>query len=114
MKLSFIVPAMMNGKPIVCLQIPDVNAQLQKWSSAVVFYVVDENPTIKYLNMFIEKHWNCMDKTDIFLHEEGYLIISFESVNERDRILSSGLYCLANPPTILKPWSAEFCFKEEV
>lgn len=64
--------------------------------------------------MFIERQWHCAKKPDIYLHEEGYFIIRFESVIERDRILSSGPYSIANRPTILKPWSAVFCFKEEV
>lgn len=41
-------------------------------------------------------------------------MIKFELAADKDKMLFEGPYMLANRPTIVKEWSADFCFEKEV
>lgn len=50
----------------------------------------------------------------IFLHDGGFYIVKFKSIHDRDEILYSGSYTINNMPLILKVWSPDFDFKQEL
>lgn len=50
----------------------------------------------------------------ILLHNDGYFVIRFTSAADRDAVTFPGLYTLFNRPIILRAWSIEFDFNEEV
>ncbi|XP_056685637.1 uncharacterized protein [Spinacia oleracea] len=114
MKLTFINPMLKNGSPTACLQQNAVDIELKKWANAVILYVIGDNPTIKYISTFVDKQWLCESKPEIFLYSEGYFLIRFGSVEEKERVLCSGPYTIANRPAIVKGWSADFNFNTEI
>lgn len=53
-------------------------------------------------------------KPVIFYHDEGYFVIKFASVEDKNAVLYSGPHMFWGRPTILKPWSPGFDFHSEV
>lgn len=53
-------------------------------------------------------------KPVVLYHSDGYFVIRFANEEDRDKILYSGPYHLMRRPVIMKPWTQEFNFKEEI
>lgn len=47
-------------------------------------------------------------------HTDGYFVIRFANEKEKDGILCSGPHYLLKRPVIMKPWSPEFNFNEDI
>lgn len=85
-----------------------------KWLASIVMYVVRNTPTIAAVKRLISSTWNQVSMPNVFLHHDGYFLVQFHSIDDRDSIMSSGPYTFLNRPLIIKPWSAKFNFYEEV
>ncbi|XP_056695259.1 uncharacterized protein [Spinacia oleracea] len=114
MKLSFIAPTIRNCNLTACLQVNEVASESAKWASSVILYVVGDQPTLKYINTFIEKNWNCVTQPEVLLHNDGYFVIRFGTLNERNEVLFLGPYTIANKPVIVKAWTSDFDFNSEI
>ncbi|XP_021847403.1 uncharacterized protein [Spinacia oleracea] len=77
-------------------------------------YVVGDVPTIASVKRYIAANWSRVGVPNVFLHDDGYFVIKFNSLAERDEILCKGPYTFFNKPVIIKPWTAAFNFYEEV
>lgn len=113
-QLSYVAPVLKDGKPTACLSSDDISAATSKWENAIIMYVIDDCPSLKYINTFISKHWNCAVQPDVFYHNEGYYVVRFASSEEKNSVLYSGPYTIANRPVIVKSWSADFDFHNEI
>lgn len=82
--------------------------------NAVIMYVIGESPSISYLNTFLMKQCNIENKPEIFFHLDGYFVVRFSSLDERNRVLYTGLHTIASKPIIRKAWDSDFCFEKEV
>ncbi|XP_056689965.1 uncharacterized protein [Spinacia oleracea] len=112
--LQFVAPVVKDGKKVAQLQKFEVDAMTRKWISALVLYVVGDTPTIASIKRYITANWTHVGTPNVFLHDDGYFIIQFDSVDDRNTIMSGGPYTFFNKPMIIKPWSSEFNFYEEV
>lgn len=54
-----------------------------------------------------------MEVLEIFLHEEGYYVVRFQSKEDMKSIFHARLYTVNNKHIILKPWSPDFDLNEE-
>ncbi|XP_070039144.1 uncharacterized protein [Nicotiana tomentosiformis] len=114
MNLSFVAPIMQNGETIVELLKNGAEKETEKWRNAIILYVVGTTPTTKALEMFVASQWNFVSKPIIFYHNEGYFVIKFTNMDDRDVILYSGPHTIGNKPIITKGWTPEFNFKDEI
>lgn len=114
MQLKFIPPVIENGFQVVHIESSDVVELVKLWKLAVVVYVVGGNVTIDIIKGFIRKHWSVVDMPTIHLHEEGYFIMKFKSDDDCDEIIRGGPYFLNKAPMIVKKWTPNFDFKEEI
>ncbi|XP_060210241.1 uncharacterized protein LOC132637115 [Lycium barbarum] len=114
MTLTFIAPVIENGEKIVELQRAEVAKGTEKWNKAVILYVVGEDPSIGAIERFIASEWNFVSKPTIYYHNEGYFVIKLNTLEERNEVLYSGPYTLRRKPVIIKAWTPEFNFHEEV
>lgn len=106
MKLSFVNPH--DGKKVAKLQVEELEKMTAVWKSAIVLYVVGFSPTI------IAANWNSVAKPKVFLHDDGYFVIQFQSVASRDAILCNGPYHFLGKPIIMNLWSENFHFHDEI
>ncbi|XP_070025494.1 uncharacterized protein [Nicotiana sylvestris] len=99
---------------IAKLEIEDVELETEKWSSAIVLYVIGETPTIGAVDRFLTSVGKFSVKLQIFYHNEGYFVIRFTNLEERDQVLYSGPHTINNKPMIMKVWSDDFNVHDEV
>lgn len=77
-------------------------------------YVVGDTPTVGSLERFIATQWNFISKPKVLYHDDGYFVIWFYSMEDRDAVLYSGPHTISNKPVITEVWSPEFIFNDEI
>ena len=113
MNLTYYPPQIVNGQTMVQLEGSEVQIEEEKWKYALIAYVIGECPGFNTMNRYIMMNWVKGEKPEVFLHDEGYYIIKFKSLNDMNEVLYSGPYTISNRPIILKQWSTEFEFGKE-
>ncbi|XP_019240935.1 PREDICTED: uncharacterized protein LOC109221026 [Nicotiana attenuata] len=63
---------------------------------------------------YIAQHWIDIAETDLFLHDEGYYVIKFQSLVDMHKVFYPGPHTTRNRPIILKPWTPEFDLSKEL
>lgn len=114
MSLKFVAPVLREGKKVAQLPMDELAVGADKWAAAMVFYVVGATPTITAVKKYIATNWNSVSMPRIFLHDDGYFLIHFKSMDDRNEILYSGPHMYFGKPIITKPWTHNFDFNEEV
>ncbi|PHU28665.1 hypothetical protein BC332_00758 [Capsicum chinense] len=106
--------SVLNGSKLVQLQASDVDMETGRWKKVLILYVVGASPMIGSFERFIAKQWNFAAKPKLYYHNEGYFVVLFNSLEDREAVLLPGPYMLNNKPIILKVWSEKFDFSAEV
>lgn len=75
-------------------------------------YVVGVDPTIASIERFIARRWSMVKKPKIYYLNEGYFVVRFGSLDNRNKALYVGPQ-LMNIPIIIKTWTPEFDFAKE-
>ncbi|KAG5619818.1 hypothetical protein H5410_005036 [Solanum commersonii] len=108
MTLNFITPMMQNGEKVVKLCKKEVELETQKWKLALILYVVGAAPTIASLERYVVAKWNYITKPIVYHHNDGFFLVRFSSLDDRDEELYSGPHMLNNMPIIAKTCSPDF------
>ncbi|XP_048494461.1 uncharacterized protein LOC125494741 [Beta vulgaris subsp. vulgaris] len=114
MGLKFVAPSIVNGDRIAKLDKVEIEKQSECWMNALVVYVVGQNPTLNSITQYINAHWVCSDEPVIFKHDEGFFIVRHKSREERDKVLYTRPHLFYGKPIIIKHWSANFNFHDEI
>lgn len=112
--LEFVTPLVKDGKKVAQLQQSELATMADKWQASLVMYVVGESPTLASVRRFMAAVWSEVSTPQVFFHDEGYFIIRFECIEDKNRIVAGGPYTFYGKPVIIKPWAADFNFYEEV
>lgn len=91
----------------------EVDQETAKWRCALVAYVMGDLPGYNFMNMYITKNWGNIAQPDLYLHEDGYYIIKFQSIEDMQEVLYTGPHTINNRSIILKQWSADFDFAKK-
>lgn len=111
--LSFVPPKVHDGKLVAHLLETELKDGCNKWKSALIMYVVGFTPTIAALKAYFTRSWT-VALPEIFKHDDGFFILKFASQSDRNLVIANGPYSYNSRPVILKPWHAEYSFKDEV
>lgn len=68
----------------------------------------------KFLKTSIEKKWSTVMEIEVYYYNDGYFVITFATMEEKNSCLYSGPYTLANRHVTVNDWKPDFCFKYEV
>ena len=90
MNLMYYPPQIVNGQTMVQLEGTEVQIEEEKWKYALIAYVIGECPGFNTMNRYIMMNWVKGEKPEVFLHDEGYYIIKFKSLNDMNEVLYSG------------------------
>lgn len=112
--LKFIPPAIKDGVTTVTIEEEDICAQVQEWESALIGFVIGDNPYGLQMNEYVTKLWGFFDKPHVLFHEDGYYIFRFKTIKDKDNVLQSGPYFYRNKPVILRQWEIDFDFEEDI
>ncbi|XP_019241976.1 PREDICTED: uncharacterized protein LOC109227676 [Nicotiana attenuata] len=112
MKLTYIPPQVVNGEIRVQYK-EEVDRKTEKWKGALIAYVLGDLPGYNVMKRYIENTWNSIPDPELYMHEDGYYIIKFKSMEDMREILLAGPYTINNRQIILKQWIADFDFEKE-
>ena len=90
MNLTYYPPQIVNVQTMVQLEGSEVQIEEEKWKYALIAYVIGECPGFNTMNRYIMMNWVKGEKPEVFLHDEGYYIIKFKSLNDMNEVLYSG------------------------
>lgn len=113
MNLTYI-PIIVEGEKVVQILLEDVKEDENKWKNALVVYVIGTTPSIGAMKRFITSQGTYTTKPEILYHVDGYFVIKFGKEEEKEKVLCAGPQYLMKRPIIMKPWSSDFNFKEEI
>ncbi|XP_016441540.1 uncharacterized protein LOC107767132 [Nicotiana tabacum] len=113
LKLDYYPPVMKDGIKVVKLNPQEIAEYNQKWSRALIGYVIGGNPTFKEMLKFVYGVWNSVSTTHVFLHNNGYFIFKFDNEEGKEAILKQGPYIFNYRPFIIKQWDPEFQMNKE-
>ncbi|KAH0724739.1 hypothetical protein KY284_000604 [Solanum tuberosum] len=113
MNLTYIPPEIVNGKIVVQLDENEVEQEAEKWKCALIVFVIGEKPGFNYMRRYIEHYWKDIADSVIFLHEDGYYIVKFQSMEDMQRVFHARPYTINYKSMILKPWTPELNFTAE-
>ncbi|XP_019225431.1 PREDICTED: uncharacterized protein LOC109207009 [Nicotiana attenuata] len=85
-----------------------------KWQKAIIVYIIGESPSVGAMERFIVVQWNFAAKPKVYYHNEGYFVILFNSMDDKNVVLYSGPYTMGVKPLILKSWTEDFDLYNEV
>lgn len=114
MELKYIAPITVEGEFVAQLQQEELDREIEKWKQALIMYVVGNSPTIAVVERFIASNWNYIAKSKVYYHNEGFFLVKFGSIEDKDEVLFSGPHTMNNRPFIFKIWEADFDFHKEV
>lgn len=114
MALGYVAPTLKQGIPTAKLCMTEIEKEEEKWKFAAILYVIGESPTISYLKSYLQQQCGFAELVDVLYHNDGYFLIKFASMVEKNRLLFEGPYMLANRPVIVKEWKADFCLEKEI
>ncbi|XP_059291472.1 uncharacterized protein LOC132044951 [Lycium ferocissimum] len=113
MSLTYVPPTIKDGLITVTIEEDDLNNQKEQWESALIGYVLGDTPYANQIEGYITRVWNFVTKPMVLMHDEGYYIYKFKSIQDKDKVLKAGPYYFNNKPLILKPWELDFNFEQE-
>ncbi|KAH0776401.1 hypothetical protein KY290_007812 [Solanum tuberosum] len=114
MGLSYVAPVMKNEEKVVELNKEEVEKATEVWKQALILYVVGDSPTIAAVERYIALQVNTISKPKVYYHNDGYFLVRFASMDDRNKVLYSGPHLMNNQPIIVKAWSSDFDFNKEV
>ncbi|KAG5576040.1 hypothetical protein H5410_056174 [Solanum commersonii] len=98
MSLNYVNPIMRNGEHVIELKKEEIEKATEKWKQALILYVVGESPTIAAIERYIALQVNTVSKPKVYYHNDGYFLVKFASVDDRNEVLYSRPHMLNNKP----------------
>lgn len=114
MNLNYIPPLVIEGEKVFEILVEDVAHEEIKWAAALIVYVVGNSPSIRAMERFIAVQSKSTTKPAMLYHNDGYFVVRLENEEERDKVLCSDSHYMMRKPVIMKSWTPEFNFKEEI
>lgn len=66
------------------------------------------------LKGFMMKQWNFVKLPNMLYNEEGYFILRFHSIQEKEDVLMKGPYTIHKIPMLLRDWKPDFSLKKDM
>ncbi|TMW81652.1 hypothetical protein EJD97_008480 [Solanum chilense] len=114
MSLNYVNLVMRNGKQVIELKKEEVDKANAQWKQAIILYVVGNLQNIVAIERYIAMLVNTVSKPKVYYHNDGYFLVRFASLDDRNEVLYSGPHMLNNKPIIVKVWNSDFNFNKEV
>ncbi|XP_058726404.1 uncharacterized protein LOC131597745 [Vicia villosa] len=66
------------------------------------------------VKQFMIRNWNFAKLPDMYFNDEGYFILRFHSMDDKDLVLMKGPYTIHNMPMLLTDWKPNFDLKKDM
>lgn len=87
MELEYVAPMIVEGEVVAQLQQEDIQAGIEAWKHALIFYVVGTSPTIAVVERYIVGTCNFVAAPKVYYHNDDFFLIKFQSIADRDEVL---------------------------
>lgn len=85
----------------VTIEQEDIKHQVKLWKTALIGYVIGVSPTEQQMDNYVSKVWGFVTKPKVLIHDDGYFIFKFNSMEDMETINQSGSYYYNNRLIIL-------------
>ncbi|KAL2921901.1 hypothetical protein RDABS01_013392 [Bienertia sinuspersici] len=72
------------------------------------------NPSLNAIKKYAQAQWGEISMPRIFLHENGYFLLRFDSSTACNEVNAKGPYMFKGRPVVIKQWTINFDFNAEV
>ncbi|XP_048489882.1 uncharacterized protein LOC125491854 [Beta vulgaris subsp. vulgaris] len=103
-----------NGELVAQLIKKKVDCMSEKWENALIIYVICQNPSLMAITKYCKTQWAPKCEFKVFKHDEGYYVVNLETREDRDSTLYFGPHLFFGKAMIVKQWTANFNFHNEV
>lgn len=86
MNLSFVEPVIIEGERIYS---DEIAIEIPKWKKVVILYVVGDSSSMGAITRFIGTTWSFVSKPHIYYHNDGYFVMLFSSIDDKEEVLYS-------------------------
>ncbi|XP_058776662.1 uncharacterized protein LOC131650983 [Vicia villosa] len=111
--IEFSAPNLVDGELQGEIEEDDVFDEKCDWEAALIMYAIGKDLSMHTVKQFMERMWNFVQLPLMYYHDEGYFILKFKDIEDRDKVLMKGSYTIHNVSMILKEWDSEFDFKRD-
>jgi hypothetical protein len=77
-------------------------------------YVLGGDLSMSAVKQFMLCNWNFVKLPDMFYNEEGYFILRFHSLSDKDAVLMQSPYTIRNMSMLLRDWKPDFSLKRDM
>lgn len=102
MAIEFSAPTLVDGEIEVEIQEDDVESELNFWKNSLIMYVLGGELTMNGVKQFMMKYWNFVGLPEMFYNDEGYFILRFKTLQDKDAVMSGGPYTIFNMTMFLR------------
>jgi hypothetical protein len=102
--MEFVAPKRVDGEIVVDIEAADVESEVKFWASSLIMYALGGDLSMGAVKQFMIRHWNFVKLPDMFYNEEGYFILRFHSLKDKDVVLMQRPYTIRNMPMLLREW----------
>ncbi|KAJ8555469.1 hypothetical protein K7X08_012965 [Anisodus acutangulus] len=99
--LQYVEPIIVDGEKVAQIQLKEVEEDTQKWKQSIVLYMMGYEPTIRAIDKFIIYNWNFATKPKIYYHNEGYFLVLFDNMEDKEAVMYSGPHTINSRPVII-------------
>jgi hypothetical protein len=114
LSMQYVAPTVTSEGIEITIDEEDVESEVRYWESSLILYAMGEDLSMNMVKTFMEKMWNFVKLPDMHYHDDGYFILRFKTVEDRDLVLQRGPYTLRNIPLMLKEWKVDFDLKRDM
>ncbi|XP_062114342.1 uncharacterized protein LOC133825407 [Humulus lupulus] len=97
----------------VKIELDDIEDEIAYWNSALVCYVLGENPALSVFEGFTKRVWKDKGVDKIGVLAKRVFIIRFEAQSTKYNILNGGYMFFDRKPVVMKPWDAYTDYKRK-
>jgi len=87
MNLTYFPLQIVDDQTMVQLEENEVQVEEDKWKCARIAYVIGECPGYNIMNRYITMNWTGVTRPDVYLHDEGYYIVKFQTLSDMNEIM---------------------------
>ncbi|XP_058783664.1 uncharacterized protein LOC131658381 [Vicia villosa] len=114
LQMEFVAPKVVNGEIEVEIEEDDIASEIRYWDTALIMYVLGGDLSMNTVKQFMIRNWNFAKLPDMFFNDEGYFILRFPSMDDKDLVLTKGPYTIHNMPMLLTDWKPNFDLKKDM
>lgn len=104
----------MEGKIEVEIEAYYVDFEVIFLEDTLIMYVTGKDLNMYSVKQYMIRYWNFVQLLEMFYHEERYFLLKIRTSEDKEMVLTRGLYSIKNMPMVLKDRSHDFNFKRDM